>query len=311
MDLTLRELSVFATVARHGSFTAAADTLHVAQSSLSRTVMTMERNLRVRLLERTTRNVRCTPEGAELLAVAERLLAAHRAEMNGLERFLRGTRGTVVVATLPSVAAALLPAVIARFRASAPAIDVHVLDGMAGSAIERLRAGECDMALVAARGPQEGLRARPLLRDRFLAVVPSGHPLARRPELTWADLASEPFIVTGGDSSVRPVTDTAFQSAGIRPERTIEAGNISTVGGLLSAGLGVAALPALSRILMSFADHVCLPLGAPAVERRVDVIVHGERRMGRAAEAFLDLLLRMRAEDHPLPEGVAWVADPA
>ncbi|MFE1169858.1 LysR family transcriptional regulator [Nocardiopsis sp. NPDC058789] len=309
MDLTLRELSVFATVARHGSFTAAADTLHVAQSSLSRTVMTMERNLGVRLLERTTRHVRCTAEGTALLAVAERLIAAHRAEMNGLERFLRGTRGTVVVATLPSLAAALLPAVIARFRETAPEIDVHVLDGMAGSAIERLRAGECDMALVAAPGPQEGLRARPLFRDRFLAVVPSRHPLARNSELTWADLATEPFIVTGGDSSVRPVTDAAFRSAGLRPARTIEAGNISTIGGLLSAGLGVAALPALSRILMSFADHACRPLGGPAVERRVDVIVHGERRMAPAAEAFLALLLSMREEGHPLPEGVAWVRD--
>ena len=67
MDLTLRQLEVFATVARCGSFTGASERLHVAQSSLSRTVIAMERGLGVPLLERTTRRVRCTPEGEEVL----------------------------------------------------------------------------------------------------------------------------------------------------------------------------------------------------------------------------------------------------
>ncbi|MBR8743252.1 LysR family transcriptional regulator [Nocardiopsis sp. MG754419] len=306
MDLNLRQLEVFATVARCGSFTDAAERLHVAQSSLSRTVMAMERGLGVPLLERTTRKVRCTPEGAEVLAVAERLLSRHRAEMNGLERYLRGDRGTVTVSTLPSLAATLLPPAIVRLREEAPEIDVHVLDGMAESALDRLEAGESDLALVAVGRPRPGTRARALVRDRFLAVLPPDHPLGEREETTWSDLAEAPFVVTGGDSSVRRVVEDALDEAGVLEPRLIQAGNISTVGGLVGAGIGVSALPALALPLMGFADHVRVPLRGPATERLISVVVPEHRTPGPAVERFLRVLWGMRATDHPLPDGAAW-----
>jgi DNA-binding transcriptional LysR family regulator len=306
MDLTLRQLEVFATVARCGSFTEAAERLHVAQSSLSRTVIAMERGLGVPLLERTTRRMHCTAEGNEVLAVAERLLSRHRAEMNGLERYLRGDRGTVTVSTLPSLAATLLPPAIVRLREEAPGVDVHVLDGMAESALDRLDAAESDLALVAVGRPRPGTRAWALVRDRFLAVLPTGHPLAAGPETTWADLAAEPFVVTGGDSSVRRVVEDALRQVGAVDPHLIQAGNISTVGGLVSAGIGVSALPALALPLMGFADHVRVPLRRPVTERHISVVVPEHRALAPAAARFLRVLWGMREEGHPLPEGAAW-----
>lgn len=306
MDLTLRQLEVFATVARRGSFTEAAERLHVAQSSLSRTVQSMERSLGVSLLERTTRRVCCTPEGEEVLAVAERLLSRHRAEMNGLERYLRGDRGTVTVSTLPSLAATLLPPAIVRLREEAPEVDVHVLDGMAESALDRLEAGESDLALVAVGRLRPGLRASALVRDRFLAVLPPGHRLAERDEITWAELAAEPFVVTGGDSSVRRVVEDALHDSGVDEPHLIQAGNISTVGGLIGAGIGVSALPALTLPLMGFVEHARVPLQGPVAERRISVVVPEHRTLGPAAARLLRVLRRMRALGHPLPEGALW-----
>ncbi len=306
MDLNLRQLEVFATVARCGSFTEAAESLHVAQSSLSRTVIAMERALGVSLLERTTRRVRCTAEGDEVLAVAERLLSRHRAEMNGLERYLRGDRGTVTVSTLPSLAATLLPPAIVRLREEAPEVDVHVLDGMAESALDRLVAGESDLALVAVGRPRAGTRASALVRDRFLAVLPSGHALANRAETTWADLAADPFVVTGGDSSVRRFVEGALHDAGVTGPHLIQAGNISTVGGLVSAGIGVSALPALTLPLMRFADHVRIPLRGPVTERHISVVVPEHRTLAPVAARLLRVLWNMREEESPLPEGAAW-----
>ena len=306
MDLNLRQLEVFATVARCGSFTEAAERLHVAQSSLSRTVIAMERALGVPLLERTTRRVHCTAEGNEVLAVAERLLSRHRAEMNGLERYLRGERGTVTVSTLTALAATLLTPAIVRLREQDPEVDVHVLDGMAESALDRLEAGESDLALVAVGRPRPGIRASALVRDRFLAVLPTGHPLADRTETTWADLAAEPFVVTGGDSSVRRVVEDALHDAGVVGPHLIQAGNISTVGGLVSAGIGVSALPALALPLMRFADHVRVPLQGPVTERHISVVVPEHRTLAPVAARLLRVLWDMREEDHPLPEGAVW-----
>lgn len=306
MDVTLRQFQVFATVARCGSFTDAAEQLHVAQSSLSRTVMAMERSLGGPLLERTTRKVRCTAEGAEVLAVAERLLAQHRAEMNGLERYLRGDRGAVTVATLPSLAATLLPPAIVRLREEAPGIDVHVLDGMSETALDRLEAGECDLALVVVGRSRPGTRSSPLVRDRFRAVLPEGHPLAERAALTWTDLAAEPFVVTGGDSSVRRVAEHALRDAGVHAPHLIRAGNISTVGGLVSAGLGVSALPSLSLPLMGAAPHTRRPLGGPVTERGLSVVVPENGATSPATRRFLRILRGMRDDGHPLPEGAEW-----
>ncbi|WP_017608582.1 LysR family transcriptional regulator [Nocardiopsis xinjiangensis] len=306
MDVTLRQFQVFATVARCGSFTDAAEQLHVAQSSLSRTVMAMERALGVPLLERTTRKVRCTAEGAEVLAVAERLLSRHRAEMNGLERYLRGDRGAVTVATLPSLAATLLPPAIVRLREEAPGVDVHVLDGMSEAALDRLEAGECDLALVVVGRSRPGTRSSPLVRDRFQAVLPVGHPLADRAALAWTDLAAEPFVVTGGDSSVRRVAEGALSDAGVLSPHLIQAGNISTVGGLVSAGLGVSALPALSLPLMGFASHARRPIEGPVTERSLSVVVPEHGAPSPAARRFLRVLRNMREEGLSLPEGAEW-----
>src|SRR5699024_5389148 len=281
MDVTLRQFQVFATVARCGSFTDAAEQLHGAQSSLSRTVMAMERTLGVSLMERTTRKVRCTAEGSEVLAVAERLLSRHRAEMNGLERYLRGDRGAVTVATLPSLAATLLPPAIVRLRRAAQ---------------------RGDLALVVVGRFRPKTRSAPLVRDRFQAVLPMGHPLAERAALTWAELATEPFVVTGGDSSVRRVAENALSDAGVLSPHLIQAGNISTVGGLVSAGIGVSALPALALPLMGFASHVRRPIEGPVTERGVSVVVPEHGHPSPVARRFLRVLRVMRKEEVALPE---------
>ncbi len=308
MDLSLRQLEAFSAVARAGSFTAAAGELHVSQSALSRTVADLERTVRVKLLVRDTRNVALTPEGTELLAVAERVLATHRAEMNQLSRFLAGERGTVTIATLPSVAAVLLPPVISTLHAERPEINVCILDGLARSVVEHVTAGEADLAITVPERLPEGLTARPFVQDRFFAALTPGHPLAERKKLRWADLAGEQFVSIGADSSVRSFTDAAFAEADVRIAGVVEASNVATVGGLVAAGLGVTALPALVQALMSFAALSYRPIVEPVVERRLDVITLADRAVSPATQHVLNLLAGLRDTGHDLPAGVSWAA---
>ncbi|MEW9519820.1 LysR family transcriptional regulator [Streptomyces tubercidicus] len=310
MDLSLRQLEAFAAVARAGSFTAAAGELHVSQSALSRTVAELERTVRVRLLVRDTRNVALTPQGAELLAVAERVLSAHRAEMNQLSRFLAGERGTVTIATLPSVAAVLLPPVISTLHAERPEISVCILDGLARSVIDHVTSGEADLAITVAGQLPDGLVARPFVQDRFFAAVPPGHPLADRSELRWNHLAGEQFVSIGADSSVRSFTDAAFRQADVRVAGVVEASNVATVGGLVAAGLGVTVLPALVQALMSFAVLTHRPIVAPVVERRLDIVTRADRAVSPAVQHVLGLLGELRFTGHQLPPGVSWTDVP-
>ncbi len=312
MDLSLRQLEVFAAVAHAQGFTNAARELRISQSALSRTVLDIERVMGVRLFDRTTRRLVRTPEGDELLAVAERLLGAHRAEMTRLGRYLTGEGGTVTIATLPSVAAVLLPPVIAEFRRQRPGTGVRVLDSMSDAALRRVTTGEADFAITLADPLPDGLTSRPLVRDRFFAALPRTppHRLADRTELRWHDLSGETFIAIGSDSSVRQLADATLAAAGVRVAQTIEAGNVSTVGGLVAAGLGVSALPALVRLLMSFADLAHLPLVAPAVERELSVVLRDDAPLPPAARAFLELLEGLGDSEESLPTDVRWAARP-
>lgn len=306
MDLSLRQLRAYAAVARAGSFTAAARELRVSQSALSRTVAELERRMRVRLLERDTRKVALTAHGEELLRTAEHVLDVHDSELRRLERYLAGESGTVTIATLPSVAAVLLPGVVATFRRKRPDIGVRILDGLARTVLDRVTAGEADLAITIAEDLPSGLRATPLVRDRFYAALPPEHPLAGCDRLTWARLAAEPFIAIGTDSSVRLFTDRAFTRAGAAPARVIEAGNVATVGGLIAARLGTSALPALVRALMSFTDLAHRPLTDPEVDRGLSVVLPADRTLPPPAARFLDLLDALPATAHELPAGVTW-----
>lgn len=305
MDSTLRQLTAYAAVARAASFTAAAAHLRVSQSSLSRAVADLERELGARLLERDTRNVELTAAGVEALRIAEQIVNAHHSGMKELERFLLGESGTVAVATLPSVAAVLLPQVILDFRRQRPQVTVQLMDGLEQSVLSRVLAGDADFAITTGE-PSGQLEHRPLVRDRFVAVLPREHPLSERAEVTWDDLAREPFLAVGPDSSVRRLTDAAFAQIDVRPAPAAEAGNVATAGGLVAAGLGVTAMPALVLPLLGTGPFVHRPLVGPTVHRRLDIALRARRPLPLAADRFLETLQEFRTRRHELPTGVTW-----
>ncbi|MFF9120535.1 LysR family transcriptional regulator [Streptomyces massasporeus] len=303
---TLRQLAAYTAVARAASFTAAAADMHVSQSSLSRAVADLERQLGVQLLERDTRNVQLTPAGVEALRVAEQIVTAHRAGMKELKRYLLGESGTVAVATLPSVAAVLLPQVISAFRERWPQVAVRLLDGLERLVLDRVLSGDADFAITTVGNPPEPLEHRPLVRDRFVAVLPEDHPFADRDELTWDDLARQPFLAVGQNSSVRRLTDAAFAQIDAHAVPAAEAGSIATVGGLVTAGLGVSAMPALVLPLMAAGPVVCRPLVDPVVDRRLDIVVRARRTLPTSTERFLETLEEYRLQGRALPPGVSW-----
>ncbi|GAB2956947.1 LysR substrate-binding domain-containing protein [Nonomuraea fastidiosa] len=307
MDATLRQLAAYVAVAKSAGFTAAAAQLHLSQSTLSRAVADLERVLGVRLLERDTRNVQLTAAGVETLRVAEQIVDAHRSGMKELRRYLLGESGVVAMATLPSVAAVLLPGLISAFRRQRPEVSVRIMDGLERAVLGRVLSGDADFAVTTVGAASDRLEHRPLIRDRFRAVLPEGHPLAERDELTWEDLAAEPFLAVGPESSVRRLTDAAFAQAGAGAAPAAEASNVATVGGLVAAGLGVSALPALVLPLLGPGRVVHRELVAPVVERRLDVVVRARRTLPPAAAAFLDLLEEARAEGRDVPPGASWI----
>ncbi len=286
----LRYLEVFRAVAKTASFTQAAHDLHVSQPVVSRSVRDLERSLGVRLFDRTTRSVALTSEGRELLVVADDVL--HRVD-DAMERFAgycRGERGRVVIAALPSIAATVLPALLSTFLATYPGMTVEITDTLTTEAIREVQSGRADLAIAEPSADMSGLQATVVRRDRFVAVLPPGHRLARRRSLTWKDLAGEPFIAMSRESSVRRLTDIAMIEARVAPTTVVEARNIATAGGIISAGLGVSAFPELVLPLLSHAPIVTRPLIGPAMYRDIALITPAEKEIAPPAQRFVAVL---------------------
>ncbi|ALL76834.1 hypothetical protein AD006_18740 [Pseudonocardia sp. EC080610-09] len=313
MDLTLQQLRAVVAVHDAGGFTAAAHTLHVAQPSLSRVVADVERRLGVRLFERTTRRLEPTPAGNAVVAAARRALDAVESELRHVDGFLGGREGAVRIATLPSLAAILLPGVVSAFRGARPGVRTEMSDALADEVLERVRTGRADLAVTVL--PDDGaappdLLATPVAADRFCALVPPDHRLAGRPTLRWADLDGEPLVDFDPTTSIRQHVDRALFLAAARPERGLAARNIAAVAGLVAAGLGVTAVPGLVVPLTGFAGLVAVPLDGPVLTRRIALVVPRGRHPVPAAQAFAAMLTGADRDRPSLPEHAEWVGPP-
>ncbi|MBN9756082.1 LysR family transcriptional regulator YbhD [Pseudonocardia sp. Ae406_Ps2] len=291
MDLTLQQLRAVVAVHEAGGFTAASAVLRTAQPSLSRTVADVERLLGARLFERTTRRLEPTPVGETVVAAARRALDGVATELRHVEHVLDGLSGTVRIATLPSLAAILLPGVVSAFRRERPGVRPEISDALADEVTARVRSGRADLAVTVVHGRvPDDLVVTPVAADRFCALVPPTHPLAGRSTLRWAELDGVEFVDFDSSTSIRQHVDRALDESGCRPGRGLAARNIAAVAGLVAAGLGATAVPGLVVPLTGFAGLTAVPLTDPVVRRRIALVLPRGRQPVPAAAAFAGLL---------------------
>jgi DNA-binding transcriptional LysR family regulator len=275
-------------VARHGSFTLAAQELHVAQPAVSQQVRRLEQELGVELLSRTTRRVLVTEAGELALARAGRILAdadALREEIDELHGLLRGT---LALGVIPAVGALDPAPLLARFRARHPAVDIRLIETTLAETLDQLRADRLDVcfAFCLPERAGEGIAGERLFDEELALMVASGHPLAARRRVRLESLAGEPLIAPIAGASLRLALDEALEKAGAPVHVAYESNEAATVRALTAQGLGVSVLP------RSFADNPgpeLVPIAiVPKLPRvPVSVLYREGRRRPPAVEAFL------------------------
>jgi LysR family transcriptional regulator, carnitine catabolism transcriptional activator len=292
LNVSTRQIKAFLALAEQKNFTRAARQCHLSQSAFSTLIRTLEDAISIRLFDRDTRKVELTAEGELFMDGAERLLHDFRSALEDLGEHAARRRGRVALAALPSLAAGWLPGVLAEFHSRHPGIELDVADELSDSCVERVRTGRADFSLAAVRASAPELRTDPFCADRFHLVCRADHPLARRRRPTLADLAGEPFIHLARSSSVRQHIEAAIRPA--QMNRVMELEQLSTVAGMVRAGLGITVVPALTLFHFGHPDLVTRPLSAPGLKREIFVIRRRDRSLSSAAQALLDFLVARR-----------------
>jgi DNA-binding transcriptional LysR family regulator len=190
---------------------------------------------------------------------------------------------------VPSTVYYYLSEVIRRYHERCPKVRVKVLDAGANEVLAWVARGEADFGLNFI-GAQEGdLEFKPLVEERFVAACRRDHPVARLRRVSWAQLAQHDFISVGRTSGNRVLLDQALAGLAGRPQAIYEAQHVTTTLGLVEAGLGVAAVPAMAMPGPGHPLLVSVPLVDPVVTRRVGLIRRRGRALSPAAQQLFDL----------------------
>ncbi|MEU0597164.1 LysR substrate-binding domain-containing protein [Streptomyces sp. NPDC006393] len=247
--MELRHLSGFVAVAEELHFGRAAERLHMAQSPLSQQIRLLERDLGVRLFDRTTRSVRLTAAGKALLEPARHLLAEASAVRRAVQVAHLGEVGRVTLGFAGASSYSALPVLTRAITSELPGIEL-VLEGQtyAGEALGRIADGTLDLGFVALP-VRRGISARVVRMERLLLALPDSHRLAERAEVAVAELAREPFVTfpLSRGSAVREATVQACHEAGFAPRIAQEAPDSYNLLALVGAGVGVAVVVESAR----------------------------------------------------------------
>lgn len=278
MNFDLTELRAFAAVAELGSFHAAAEALHLSQSALSRRIGKLEQALGVRLFERTTRHVGLTAVGRDFSRKARGLIDDLDEYLLGIRELAATRMGEITVACVPSAVEYFLPPALRRYHERHPNIRVRIVGEGATEVLWSVVRGEAEFGLNYIGAQEPEIDFAPILRETFVLVCRHDHPLARRREVTWAELGAFTFITVAKASGNRLVLDLALAGLPVRPRWIYEVRHVSMLPPLVEAGLGIAVVP---RLVMPAGEHPTLAsiaISEPTVTRTLGLI----RRRGRS-----------------------------
>ncbi|MEU7631239.1 LysR family transcriptional regulator [Nocardia sp. NPDC049220] len=282
---TLLQLKSFVTVVDEGSFTAASRRLGLSQPAVSRAVATLEKEFGLPLLVRSRAGVSLTGAGALALGHA-REAVRHLTSMSAKVTALKGElTGTLTLASLPSVTGTLVAPQLRTFSERYPAVTIRLFEGSEEEVRDWLDRGAAEAGVVSL--PIKGLDTAVLGEQDMVAVMPSTNRLAGRKDVSYAELAREPFIrSTGGCAEVfTPVA----RRVGVDFDVDFEARDMSAVLEIVRAGLGVSILP--SAGLPGLPDGVVIRPLVPKTVRRLGIAVSASA--STATRAFLEQILAL------------------
>lgn len=241
--MDFNQLKYYLTLEKHKHFTLAADELCISQSSLSKQIKSLEQELGVELLQRTTRNIQLTSFGEEFVVFSQKALQVYQEMHTKLEKQIGQAQQQIRIGAVPVMNQHGITALIAAFQKKHPYIHIDIVQKKTKELIYLLKSGEIDVAFIITDSVNKtGFKTYPIMVDELVLATALQHPLAQCQTVSFADIANEQFVFFDSASGMHEATIAACKQAGFIPNIIYECTQIDTVIELVSAGIGVAFL---------------------------------------------------------------------
>ncbi|TRX75726.1 LysR family transcriptional regulator [Pseudomonas mangiferae] len=285
--MDLGNLNAFIAIAETGSFSSAAERLHLTQPAVSKRIAALEQQLDVRLFDRLGREIGLTESGRALLPRAYQILNVLDDTRRALTNLSGDVSGRLTLATSHHIGLHRLPPLLRAFTRAYPkvALDIRFLDSE--KAYEEILHGRAELAVITlAPDAATSVKAVAVWDDPLDFVAATDHPLARDAQVTLADIAGHPAVFPGDNTFTHDIVRRLFEAQRLTPNVAMSTNYLETIKMMVSIGIAWSVLP---RTMLD--EQVTrLPLQGIQLSRRLGYILHTERTLSNAARAFMALL---------------------
>lgn len=251
------QLRSFIEVVKTGNFSEAAENLYTTQSSVSKHIQALEKDLGVKLFDRSKRKVSLTTAGQLVAKDAKRILAAEQHLLHSLASFSQQTDGHLSLASIPTMGPYGITDLIMGFQNDHPdlAIDLYEVEGI--DILSRLQNNEFDLACMRTDHLPKSFDCLTLCQDNLVAVLPQTHPLADCTDISLSALQKEKFLCLGADTKLLETVQIACHNAGFTPHITYTGNRAENIMDMVANGRGIALI--MEKIATYYAkDRVSL-----------------------------------------------------
>ncbi|MBE2260434.1 MAG: LysR family transcriptional regulator [Rhodobacteraceae bacterium] len=289
--MELRQLRYFAAIAKHGTFSKAAEQVFVAQSALSHQLAQLEAELGTRLLHRSRRGVELTESGRVFLAHATAILRQVDDARASVQNIAGDPSGKVVFGVPHSASNALALPLLQAVSQHLPKVELELTEELTGNLVQQLRSGQINLALLFDDGTLDEFACEYLLDEDMALISPVS--AADRPQaaVTLQQALRLPLILPANPHGVRPIIEAVARAHGLpRPNVMAEISSVSILRTTLLAGLGHTLLPVMPLQHELAAGTLCaVPVEDPTLTRRLALCVSKHIPLSAAATAVARL----------------------
>ncbi|ALC06989.1 hypothetical protein CDES_13235 [Corynebacterium deserti GIMN1.010] len=293
-ELRIEDLQSFISVAESGHLTETAERIGIPQPTLSRRVGRVEKHAGTQLFDRVGRKLVLNQRGHAFLKHARAIVAEFSIAATEIKRLMDPERGTIRLDFMHSLGTWMVPELIRTFRADYPHVEFQLHQAAAMLLVDRVLNDETDLALVGPKPAEVGSQLGwvPLLKQRLALAVPADHRLAGDGPVSLLAVRDEPFVAMRAGFGTRLLMDSLATEAGFSPNVVFESMELTTVAGLVSAGLGVGVVP-LDDPYLPTVGITLRPLDPPAF-RELGLVWRLNAGPAPAVEIFRDFVGKSR-----------------
>ncbi len=295
--MDIRHLQYFMEVARHRSFTKAAESLYITQPTISKTIKNIEEELGIILFDRSSKKIELTDAGRIMFEQGQHIVNSFQNLSSELQDLQKLRKGHIRIGLPPMIGSSFFPEVIGLFHQQYPDVTIRIFEDGAKKVELDVESGLLDIGVTVLPTNDEIFHSFSFVQENLMLLVHPTHALAERDSVSLSELENELFVLFSEDFALHDLIITACVRLGFQPHVVYESSQWDLISGMVAANLGIALLPeTICREVDPTRIHI-VPLINPSIPWQLGMIWRKERYQSFAAQEWVQFTKEILMEN--------------